>query len=218
MRAKGTSIITIAKDLRVSKSSVSAWCKDIELTPEQVNNLEASKIFAGISGRMKGAAILKQRRLDQVQAFKTQRMKDICSLSKQELLIAGVALYWGEGSKYIDSRFGFGNSDPVLIKFIINWLRICFDIPMSDIYFRVAINNIYEQDIDEILNFWYKITGTGPVQFRKTTFIQAQNKKIYAHRDTYNGVLHVRVRNSSRLQRKILGLLVGLANAKMDTK
>ncbi len=215
LRVQGISIIVIAHDLKVSKSTVSDWCRDIILNAEQTERLRLSKSHGGSIGRLKGALVQKQRRLAQIDQLQQVGIRELSSLSRQNLLLAGLGLFWGEGQKD-DRRFGFSNSDPNIIKFMIKWLRIIFNIELDDLFFAVLVNKIYEKEVDQILDFWYKLTGATPSQFRKTTFIQAKNKKIYSERGAYCGVLQIRVRNSSYLQRRILGLLTGLSHAKID--
>lgn len=36
LRQQGESIKKIAKKLKIAKSTISLWCRDIELTPEQI--------------------------------------------------------------------------------------------------------------------------------------------------------------------------------------
>jgi hypothetical protein len=48
-------------------------------------------------------------------------------LSEREFLVAGVALYAGEGSK-TDGDVRFANSDPRMIVFFCSWLRRFFEI------------------------------------------------------------------------------------------
>jgi len=43
LRTQGISIITIAKELGVAKSSVRQWVRDIELTPAQIEALKQNQ-------------------------------------------------------------------------------------------------------------------------------------------------------------------------------
>jgi len=43
LRKKGKSIKEIARQLEVAKSSVSLWCRDIELAPKQIERLMQRK-------------------------------------------------------------------------------------------------------------------------------------------------------------------------------
>ncbi len=55
LRKRGISITEIAKQLNVSKGSVSIWCSDIILSEKQKRVLYENKIKGGLIGRMKGA-------------------------------------------------------------------------------------------------------------------------------------------------------------------
>ena len=63
MRKEGISIIVIAKELSVSKSTVSGWCRDIILTEEQIEKLKAGQKISWTRGQIMGAEANKNKRL-----------------------------------------------------------------------------------------------------------------------------------------------------------
>lgn len=62
MRSKGTSIIVIARELKVSKSSVSMWCRDIILTENQYEKLNKNKGISLSTGQRMGAETNKRKK------------------------------------------------------------------------------------------------------------------------------------------------------------
>lgn len=56
-------------------------------------------IKGGYLGRMAGARMQYMRRLEKEERLKKEGIRRINGLSQRDLLIAGLALYWGEGSK-----------------------------------------------------------------------------------------------------------------------
>jgi transposase len=55
LRREGLSIVDIARRLSVAKSSVSVWCRDINLTTKQKERLQANSVAGGHRGRLLGA-------------------------------------------------------------------------------------------------------------------------------------------------------------------
>lgn len=121
LRNKGTSIIVIAKQLGASKSTVSAWCKDIVLTDEQFQKLRKNMGVSIKYGQRIAAQVNRQKRIDEVNKRFEEAKELIGSLSSRDLLIACTCIYWSEGSK-TDNRFIFVNSDPLMIKIMCVFL------------------------------------------------------------------------------------------------
>ncbi len=66
-------------------------------------------------------------RLAEVEALRAEGIARIGELSAKELLIAGTALYAGEGAKR-DGSVRFANTDPRMVLFFVTWLRRCFTV------------------------------------------------------------------------------------------
>ena len=64
MRKAGKSVRDIARQLNVSKSSISLWVRDIILTVEQLEKLQNRLIKGRELGRLKGSLSQKRRRMD----------------------------------------------------------------------------------------------------------------------------------------------------------
>ena len=94
LRKQGKSIKEIAKKLKVSKGSASIWCRDIELTKEQIAKLERKMIEGGHRGRLKGAKILKERHIERVREFKKQGSKQIGKITKRDFLRRMDWVFW----------------------------------------------------------------------------------------------------------------------------
>ncbi len=208
LRLGGESIKVIAKQLGVSKSTVSLWCLDIELTAEQVESLNKRKSTGGYAGRMLGANMQKERKRLHIQALNEEGVRRMHDLSLESLLMLGLGLYFGEGNK--GHEFQFTNSNPGLIKFVIMWLERCFEVVREDIYCRVLINQIHSERTSIVERRWSEILSVPLLQFRKTTLIKVANKKIYQNHDSHLGTLALRVCKSTILQRQLLGLMHGL--------
>ena len=209
LRKQGRSINEIAKKLRVSPSSVSAWCKDIELTPKQIKALEERARDPHYGRRGIYLASLKRKQTLKINKLIKRGAKEIGSLTKRELFLVGVALYWGEGFKK-DKQAGIANQDPKIMKMFIRWLQICFGYRITDLVARIIINSSHKRRADEIQNYWSEQTGIPIEQFRKPTLQTIIWKKKYENPNNYYGVLRIKVRKSIDFLRTIHGFIEGL--------
>lgn len=207
LRGEGTSIKNIAKILDVSKSSVSYWCRDIKLTKKQIKSLELKAYDNRLKGRMLGTQKNKQKKLDSVNKEANTAKKIVGQLSSREKMIAGVACYWGEGTKAETSQLGFCNSDPKMMRFMVSWFKEVFQINTKEFMPRILINQVHQPRIQEITNFWSKYLKIPIHQFRKPTFTKIELKKKYANHANYNGVLMLRIMKSTKLKYRILGMI-----------
>jgi transcriptional regulator with XRE-family HTH domain len=209
LREQGMSIKEIAKKIGVSKSSASIWCRDIVLTKAQVKRLHESMIKGSYAGRMKGARMQYERRLKVIEMAEINGRAEIGSLSKRDLLISFISLYWGEGSKK-SRQFAINNSDPQMVTFIIKALRKLWGIEEERLVLTVGINEIHKNRDKEVVNYWSKVTGVPTDQFRKTIFIKAKTKKHYDNFKIHYGTVTVKVKKSSDIYYKTMGLIKGL--------
>lgn len=211
LRRQGISVKYIAEELHITKSSVSLWVRDIILSIEQLEALRKSSLQGAERGRLKSALLQKERRIKQLEEHKSSGIKTIGALTDRELLIAGLALYWGEGSKK-DRKVQFCNADPQMVRFLLDWLQRCFGIELKELRCIVGINAIHIQREAIVKAYWSKITGIPLEQFTKTSFKKVTNQKVYDNFDNHYGTLSIKVMQPARLYGKILGLIEGLAN------
>ncbi len=208
LRKRGESIGDIATILGASRSSVSTWCSDIVLSRKQQELLNRKMRIGNYKGRLIGAAIQKQKKLDKIDFYKKEAKEEISEISRRDILMSFLGLYLGEGAKS-GNCFQFVNSNPDIIKFCINALEQIFNIPRSRIYCNVLINELYRDGQSRIENKWSEITKIPTAQFRKTIVIKSKNRKLYNNSD-YLGTFMIRVSKSSNLQYKISGLMYEL--------
>jgi AcrR family transcriptional regulator len=120
LRATGLPMAEIAARLGVSKSSVSRWVRDVAFEPRPLV----------IRGRRREPNALQRRKQAQIDRLLAEGRDRVGRLSEREFLVAGVALYAGEGSKR-DGSIIFANSDPRMVAFFCSWLRHFFQIDES---------------------------------------------------------------------------------------
>ncbi|MFH1656320.1 MAG: hypothetical protein ABH956_00935 [Candidatus Nealsonbacteria bacterium] len=120
-RKKGFSIGEIAEKLKMQKSgSISRWCRDISLSEEQIERLADKQKSGSYNGRIKFLEKLRRARMNETLLLKEEGIKEIGDLNKRDFFIGGIALYWGEGYKYLGGdQVGFTNSDPKMILYML---------------------------------------------------------------------------------------------------
>lgn len=200
LRAQGCTLHEIATRLGVSKSSASLWTRDVVFTPQLP--------FEATAARRRGPNALQRRKEDEIAALREEGRRRIGVLSDRELLMAGIALYAGEGAKTDRNGVRFVNSDARLVSFFCVWLRRFFDVDESRMRVRLYLHE--GLDYEAAQRHWSEVTGVPVEQFRKP----------------YRAVADVGIRNSkhvhgcatvgyscSRTLRTIIGLIDGLLDA-----
>ena len=210
MRSRGISVNEIAKKLGVSKGTSSLWVRDIVLSIGQLETLRRHAIDSGEAGRLKGALLQKNRRIKKQMRYSKEGISKFLNISNDELFVAGVALYWAEGSKK-SKAVQLCNSDFKMINFFLKWLKTFFNVDLSRLSARVSINESHKNREQVVKSYWSQKTGIPLNQFRKTIFKTTKNKKVYENHDDHYGVFDVYVLKPSEIYYKILGLVEGLA-------
>lgn len=207
LRKKGWSYNKICRKLKISKSSVSLWCRDVAITPEQVFCLLKNQIRGRDRGRIISAKQQQQKRVEKIKKLVDLGKVKVGKLNKRERFVAGIALYAGDGLKG-DNGFGFSNSSPVLAKFMISWVREFVNIEEV----RIRPSLWLHEELDEIRakNYWSKVIKIPMNQFTKTYL--AKNKpdshKVRKNIHQY-GVLGIKISDAD-LQREMIGFMVGV--------
>lgn len=211
LRGKGVSVITIANQLGVSKGTVSLWVRDIILSVGQLAKLRHRSITGRELSRLKGSFSQKQKRLEKVEMYINEGKRRLATLTENEFLVAGLAIYWGEGSKK-KSRVEFCNSDPEMVKFITRWLKVCFNVPKEDLICWIGINEAHLGRELDVRKYWSGIMDIPLESFRKTSYKRVKNQKVYENFNQHFGTLYITVAKSAELFYRIDGLVKGLTN------
>ena len=213
MRRSGNSILTIARKLSVSKSTVSLWCREIALNDTQIKNLKENQKSASLKGRLIGAEVNKKKRLEAITSSYYYGHKTIGIISSRERTLIATALYWSEGSKSESTTgFQFINSDPDMIILMKNFLVSDMGVLQDDIVCAIQINEIHKDRIKKVLIFWKNLLDLNDEQIRKPYFVKTKVAKVYENHDTYYGVCRLIVRKSTMLKYKMLGLIKAIKN------
>jgi hypothetical protein len=209
LRVNGNSIKDIAKELQVSPSSVSLWCRDVVLSKQQIADLERRAKDPHYGRRLEYSQAQRRSRVEKEEKLMLKGTQDVGQLSRRELFLVGVALYWSDGFKK-DSQVGFANSDPQMIKLFVKWLIECCGRSVEELLFRVTVNSAHQYRVEEVQQYWADVLAVSMDSFQKPFFQNVRWKKQYDDPRSYFGVLRVRVRRSVNFLRLIRGWIEGL--------
>jgi transcriptional regulator with XRE-family HTH domain len=163
LRRQGMSVKEIAKALKVSRSSVSLWVRDVELTEQQKIDLkERQRHYAGQSAG--GIANRKKFMRIRLQYQEAGRLK---AREGSALHLAGCMLYWAEGAKS-KNRLYFVNSDPNMLLLFQRFLKE--ELVVDDEIMRLYVH-CHATDPDEIQRietYWTNLLGLSASHLRKT--------------------------------------------------
>jgi len=151
----------LAQLLGVSKSSVSLWVRDIELTEAQYLALRR-RMGGRIDGSRENAIRALERRR------KAQDFGRNAARRAHLLHAAGCMLFWAEGSRS-RNRVQFVNSDPAMVTFFLRFLRDCFGVPDE----KVAVTcNLFADHVEHqqhIEQYWLDLLQLPRTCLRKST-------------------------------------------------
>ncbi|MER5255179.1 MULTISPECIES: hypothetical protein [unclassified Streptomyces] len=206
LRLQGRTYNEIQAELGCSKSSVSLWVRDLpkpepKCTPEE----QRARMNAGLA-RLRADQDRERR------ATKQAAAAAIGELSDRELLIAGVALYWAEGSKDKPYRrtevLQFINSDPNVIRLHMRWLAL-LGVGLDRLTLRVSIHE--SADVAAAERHWAEVVGIDAGAFSKPTLKKHHPRTVRKNTgDGYYGCLVIYVRQSADLYRRMEGAWYGI--------
>ncbi|GAA0481855.1 helix-turn-helix transcriptional regulator [Streptomyces olivaceiscleroticus] len=207
LREQGLTYDEIRAELGVSKSSISAWVRDLPKPAPRWKKVP------------------QMERLERAQrAFRTDRdeerlrltrdaAQEIADINDRELLLIGAALYWAEGSK--DKAYArresltFINSDPRMIQVYVRWLEL-LDVERHRMRCSLHIHD--SADLVEATEFWSELTGVPAGDFLKPSVRHDNPGTNRLNRGpSYRGCLRIYVTNSARLYQQVEGWWQGIS-------
>lgn len=207
LRRQGFSYNEILQTIPVAKSTLSLWLRSVELTKRQKQRFTEKKKLAQI----RAAQATQNKRIIKSISIRNTAKEEIDQITDREFKLIGAALYWAEGSKQkehnVSEQVMFSNSDPNMITVFLRWLLNTCKISEQDLNFSLYIHK--SGNIESAKNFWIKQLGIDRNLLKvylKRHFI-TKRKNIG---NNYNGLIRIRVKRSTDLNRKIEGWIEGI--------
>ena len=167
LRKGGKSYSQIRNETGVSKSTLSYWLRDFPLSADRIRELRDWN-EQRIEKYRATRRINKENRLLSVY---TEQKKILIPLRSRDLFLAGLFLYWGEGSKSRESRLSISNTNPAIIKFFKKWKK-----------FRIHLQLYSDMDINREIEYWSR-----KIKIPRSQFIRPYIKKSSQNRINHKG-------------------------------
>jgi len=156
---------------------------------------------------MMGAAMNHKKKKDMIVVSMEKAASLVGSMTRRDLFMLGIGLYWGEGTKSEKSALAIVNSDPEIILVMYKWFKKMFSVKDEDFMPRIFINEIHRPRIKKVVEYWSSLLQLPAGQFGNQVFLKIKQKKVYENYDSYYGILSLKVRKSSKLKYEVLGLI-----------
>ncbi|MDH5294686.1 MAG: hypothetical protein OEW91_13460 [Acidimicrobiia bacterium] len=194
LRRHGLSYREIMHHIPVAKATVSRWCRDIELTEEQ------HRAIAERTGSQAGTPRDTQhRRRAEIARLRETARVEALDLASHPAWVAGLLLYWAEGSK-TENRLALANSDPALIRMFLGWVGAYV---MQQPRFSIRVVLHAGNDEPAAREYWIDQTGLDAHGF-VASYIKPEGT---GHRKNHlaHGVCQIRVRRSTDGLHRVMG-------------
>lgn len=200
LRRKGFSYQEILKIIPVGKGTISRWCRNIPLTEKQKERLREKKRNTPLIRQLMENCIQSKK---EAKSWAKEKIKYLTNCDKEALLlISGILLYWAEGTrreKYLE----FTNTDPKIIKLMMEFFKKVLEIPESK--FKIVVRISENGDVEKAKDFWLKITGLKKENLRTPELLKSNPNSKTLQKHPY-GMCRIVINNVSLL-RKMLALI-----------
>jgi len=214
LRKKGFSYDDIKNELNIPKSTVVYWVKNIKLEESQIQKLKNKKLEVARKNSEKRVVKLLKR----IEEIREASMKSIGQISKRELWLMGIALYWrqkssgkkeGNFKNNFQNGVSFSSADPSIINLFLKWLEDVGGVTNEELYFDIFMSKDKKRYRDKLVDYWSGMTGLSSGKFKHFYYLKMKGAKESDTKGKF-GFLRVRVRASSMLARQINGWIEGI--------
>ncbi len=167
MRRAGKSYKKIHKQLGIPIATLSDWFRNAPWSIEIKNKLAEESSFSSPEKLKLLIASNKERWFQWHKKYENEAIEEFTNLKNNSLFVAGLMLYWGEGTKR-GHAMRLSNSEPEMIRVFHSFL-VLIGIPKEKIFVSLLL---YPDLIDSVQkNFWGKAVGIPLSQFKKSITI-----------------------------------------------
>ncbi|GAA3721519.1 hypothetical protein [Streptomyces tremellae] len=218
LHSQGLTYDRIQQRLGCSKSSISLWVRDLPRPPRRDPGEQGL-----LTARKRWDRELPIRD-EKRQRTREAALAEIGTMTDRELFMAGVALYWAEGSK--DTAYArreravFINSDPGVITVHLAWLDL-LGIERDLLRFRLPMHET--ADVPGAECYWAELTRMDRSQFQRATLNEPRSRSTTrghsgrTRGEACRGCLIIAVQQSADLYRRIEGWWCGIVRDAAET-
>lgn len=159
LRRLGLTYGEIREIIPVPKGTLSNWCRSVELSERQVEEIRARM------PSQKGVPKDSQwKRRIEIQRIREEATRFANEHRTDSLFVAGVVLYWAEGSKWRND-FAVANTDPAALRLFVSWVRVYLDRRAA---FRLSLHLHDGNNEGLAKSYWRSELGLPEAEFTKT--------------------------------------------------
>jgi transcriptional regulator with XRE-family HTH domain len=189
----------IKKILKVSKSTLSYWLRNYPLSEKRIKELQRKGWEKSETSRERFRITMRKKKEERLKKFYKEQRKIIFPFNKREFFLAGLFLYWGEGSKTHPGELSISNTNPSIIKFFISWLTNSLNVPKEKL--RVQLHLYRDMNIRKEIQFWSKILNLPLSQFNKPYIKKSSTNRINHKGGFGHGTCNVTIGNTRLAER-----------------
>ena len=202
LRQQGSSIREIEIRLRIARSTLSYWFRDIELSTQQHEQLLKKWKSALVSAREKAAVWHSEQKKKRILLAENQARETMARLDSNShtLELALAILYLGEGGKS-PKGLVLGNSNVDILKFFVATLKTLYKVGGEKL--RCELHLRADQNPKKEIGYWSKELKIPKKRFQRSYLDKrTSGKKTFP---SYHGVCVVAYDNLA-IQRKLMYL------------
>lgn len=174
LRREGKSYKQIRELLGIPLGTLGSWFKNEQWSQEIRDRLGKEQ---SLSFPKKLAAVIRanKKRWGEIhQEYRDNGEREFETLKSNPLFLAGVMLYWGEGSKGSKgSQLKLANTDPLMIRLFYQILKDVIRVPKDKLHIWLLL---YPDLVDDMQKrFWSRATGIPLSQFKGSIYITGRH-------------------------------------------
>ncbi|HSX42347.1 MAG TPA: hypothetical protein VLE93_03275 [Candidatus Saccharimonadales bacterium] len=208
LRLEGKTYSEILKLVKVSKSSLSLWLQSVGLAQPQKQRITEKRIAA----RLKALDRVRQIRSERTEVVTKKALSEIPALINDPFWVAGLMLYWAEGSKAkpwaLSVGVEFSNMNAEMLQLFSAWCQKYLGTVKSEFSYEISIHENADSGIAR--DYWSNVLSVKPEEFRvylKRHNLSPTRKNIG---ERYFGVIRIRINKSTDLNRRIAAWTQGV--------
>lgn len=213
LRKQGQTYTEISRKVPVSRATLSLWLRDTPVPASYKNKLLKLKQKAV----EKGWQARRRERIERTEGIVRSAKEDFLIYKDTPLWLVGLTLYWAEGSK--EKKWGkcepvsLINMDSRVLQTFQGWCTKTLGIEPSDLCYDLYIHETRKRESTSMAYWWAKKLRI------KASLIRTYYKKSKASHirrndgKEYRGIMRIRVKRSTDLNRKISAWIDCLANS-----
>jgi hypothetical protein len=201
LRKLGKSLNEIAVDLKIPKSTLSGWLKNVKMSLRLRKALSQKRLDALVIAREKSAICHKQERLKRMEVIEKEASLFLngVNLTRTMAELIFSSFYLAEGAKRRGS-FEIANSNPEILSGFWKLMKILYPLDFKRVRCHLYLRQ--DQSEKEFKKYWSNILDIPESQFIKSQF---DKRAVTATRENYKGVCCIYY-NDVNLQKRAIAI------------